>query len=200
MASQIDICNTALRHVGIRAGIGSLSEQSEEARVIRLVYDQVLERTLEKVDWGFARRRATLTLLETQPNIFWAFRYELPVDCAVPRQIQPFVRNPSNEDLIPWEIESATDPTKRTLLTDVASATLIYTRRDVPPGAYPQHFIHALAWVLADEIAMPLTAKAEVAQLASQGARLAVLEGGAMAMNKGQPDLPQDSEFVRARS
>lgn len=199
MASQVGICNTALGRIGARQRIGALTEQSEEARILRLVYDQVLELTLEQVNWGFARRRATLALVETDPNEEWKYRYALPSDCACPRNIQGYTRNPSIETLIRWQVEGADDPALKTIVTDQPDAILIYTRNDVPPGAYPQHFTHLLEWSLAAEIAMPLTAKAEVAQLAVSASNAARMMCGAMSANRGQPDNELDSEFVRAR-
>jgi len=199
MASQVDICNMALGRIGARQRIGSMNEQSEEARILKLVYPQILGLTLEQVDWGFARRRKALTLLETDPNDFWAFRYELPADCACPRNIQGFTRNPTIEELIPWEVEGEDDPAKRTIFSDMEEAVLQYTRNDVPTGSYPSHFVHALAWNLAVEIAMPLTGTTDVVSYAINAANAAVIQCGSMSANQRQPDDARESEFVRAR-
>lgn len=200
MASQVDICNTALSHCGVRQRIGSLTEASEEARLFKLVYQRVLERTLRQHKWEFATKRKALVLIEEDPNLEWKYRYAIPNDCVKAQAIELPGRNLPTEHLVRWKIESMPDdPNQRTILTDKADAILIYTRNDIPTGLYPEHFTMLLEWNLAAAVAMPLTMKVEVGQYTIVNSKEAKLEAAALDSNTGQPDDAPLSEFVRAR-
>lgn len=107
MASETDVCNLALAHVGTRSTIAALTEDSNEARACRRFYPQARDETLEAAWWSFARRTATLTLLKSAPgtpefqgvvsNVWndsypappWLYEYAYPSDCVRARYLIP---------------------------------------------------------------------------------------------------------------
>jgi hypothetical protein len=68
MASETDIYNLALAHVGTRSTIALPTEDSNEARACRRFYAQARDETLTAAWWTFARRTAVLTLLKSAPG------------------------------------------------------------------------------------------------------------------------------------
>lgn len=199
MASQVEICNIALLRIGIRDFIANITEQSQEARVLNLIYPEVLDLTLTQVDWAFARQRKAMTLLDTFTTGEWLYRYQLPANCAFARKIEGDARNLPNEALVKWQLESESDGTQKCLLTDRKDAVLVYTRRDLHTGMYPAHFRDLLEWNLAAEAATPLSAKTELIELAIKRQAIARSMCSEIDLNQGIPDDQLPSEFVRVR-
>jgi len=211
--SPVDICNIALSRVGVKSRIASLDERSEEARLCNLNYETVLESLLESSPWPFATTRADLVLFESAPNLDWGYRYYLPQDCVRAQYIDVGGRYPSPlvdpsmrsgfssiAMRVPFKIEATTDGQGKTLLTDQSPATLCYTTRAVPAGLYPAFFSKALSWALAAEIAFPLTAmKPELVDMIYRAYTMALASARSLALNEGQSDPEQDSEFVTSR-
>lgn len=164
-----------------------------------LFYERVLHRTLGQYPWYFATKRATLVLLETDPTTEWHYRYAVPSDMERPQYIEGGRRNQPTEELVKWQLEGSDDGSTRTLLTDQASPVLVYTSRSASTVIYPEYFTNLLAWNLASEIAMPLTAKADIGNMAMNAARIALLDARTSALREQQPDDALESEFVRAR-
>jgi hypothetical protein len=200
-ASVVDICNIALSRVGVKERINTLDApaRSEEQRLFMLFYERVLHRTLGQYPWYFATKRATLVLLETDPTTEWHYRYAVPSDMERPQYIEGGRRNQPTEELVKWQLEGSDDGSTRTLLTDQASPVLVYTSRSASTVIYPEYFTNLLAWNLASEIAMPLTAKADIGNMAMNAARIALLDARTSALREQQPDDALESEFVRAR-
>ena len=216
--TSTEICNMALSRLGIREKITSLDPAtSQEAVECALNYQTVVERTLCQYPWTFATKRKTLTLIESAPNKEWLYRYEYPADCVSPRYIEATARNVPVDLMIKWQVE-ATDadipglfypdpqiggqvhkPWRKSILTDEAAPVLVYTANTVPENLYPGHFVNLLAWNLAVELAMPLLSKPDVASMAMNAARVALLDARTNALNEGVHDNPLESEFIRAR-
>jgi len=199
VASQVNICNMALMRIGVRDRIASMTEGSEESRVLSEVYETILELVLTQVDWAFARQRKALTLLETMTGEEWTYRYQLPANCAFARKIEGDARNLPNEALVVWQLESQDDGLKKTIVTDRKDAVLIYTRNDLKPGMYPAHFRDHLQWMLAQEIARPLSVREEIIDMTMKAAMRSLSINGAIDLNQAQPDQNLPSEFERVR-
>jgi hypothetical protein len=196
-----NICNLALSRIGVRSRISSLSEGSEEANLFDLVYDFVLELTLEQSPWSFAQERRALLLLEEQDSTEeWTFKYQVPANCVRPLRIESAgARNVAQDQLVKWQLESDPDGNRKIILTDEEDAVLVYTRRDVIANLYPAHFVSTLAWNLAAEIVGAMPGKADMGEYAMKMARIAASEAGATNANIMVPDNQLDSEFVRVR-
>ena len=83
MATEVDICNTALSLLGCRADIASISpvEGGRFAEVCAREYPIARNLVLEAHDWSFACRRANLAVLRT--DLFgWQFGYVRPADAV----------------------------------------------------------------------------------------------------------------------
>ena len=88
MVAQIDIVNSALAELG-ESALSSMSEDSEGAIVAGTIYDQVYHDLLSKAPWRFASKKATLSLLVSEPLNEWESEYQLPADCLRVIRVYP---------------------------------------------------------------------------------------------------------------
>lgn len=93
--STTSICNQSLAAIGTRSTIVSLTEESPEAGIANLYYDQTVKELLRKYQWGWARRQKYMAVLRAaqgtplnptgtlpQPPLPWQYEYVYPSDCA----------------------------------------------------------------------------------------------------------------------
>lgn len=187
--SDIQICNQALGHVGSKAFIEDLTEESTEAAVFKLHFDTVRDQLLERHPWDFAERTAVLAEIEVErPN--WAHVFALPADCVkalfLGARNQPPAMRPSFRVLSDGTVS-------RVLCTNESSATLTYTARVKTPSAYDALFVEAFAWALAEKLAMPLTGKTDIAEYSRKMAALKLAEASAGSSNTGWEQEPESS-------
>jgi len=79
LASQVKIANMAL--VGLGADqILSLTEDSENARKVKAVFDLLRDEVLRKHPWNFAIDRRSLNLLAAAPAYEWANAFQIQGD------------------------------------------------------------------------------------------------------------------------
>ena len=86
MTISITTCNLALGELRA-APIVDIAEDSIEARECARYYPQCLRILLERHDWAFAYRRATLAELTNDRATEWGHAYVLPADCATPLRL-----------------------------------------------------------------------------------------------------------------
>ena len=168
MAADADIANMALGHLGTRATIQSLSENSTEAREINRWYTQVRDGLLRQLDWNFARVTLTLGLTGTAPTR-WTYSYAYPSDCLKFWRIDLGIT--TYYPPVPFEIGS--DGTNRFVWCDIDQAVGVYTQGVTDPNRFDPEFTMAFSVTLAAMVAYALTNKADLA---------ARLEGKAMAL------------------
>lgn len=197
--SEVQLCNLALGRVGISQEIASLSERSNEAVQCNRFYESTRDRVLSEAPWRFCTRRRTLADVGTPPD-GWAYRYRYPNDCLFARKIvDPANRSPASDQRIPFSIYEDVDSAALAIVTDEANAVLEYTFKVTNTMLYSPLFDSALAWALAAEIAGPLKADVKYIQNAEQHYQYQIAQAIAQSFNEGRDDLPQESEFIRAR-
>lgn len=204
--SEAGICNLALMRVGQTKTIDSLGDNTAEARACKLIYAQARDSLLALVPWPFAQRRASLVLVgEVEDDLglepTWEYAYALPGDCLQARGLFCGLRNPRPDERVAYAIEGhATHG--RLLLTDLEAtdddpAELTYTAKIEDVTLYPPHFVDALAWALAAELAGPLPVDERREQRARQGYELALQRAAAVALNEGDHD-PAPTDAITA--
>ena len=196
MASEVDICNLALSHIGASATISSLTEQSEEAFHCNLLYADARDALLRAYPWGFATRHLALSDVGDPPGN-WSYRYSYPNDCLFAREI---LQTTSGGDPIDFEIALGDAYNARVILTDQESATLIYTYKATNTLVFDSLFVIALAWRLASEIAMPLTRDEKRMQNAYQMYLSTLSEAKTFNANESQIDRNQEASWITGRS
>jgi len=172
MASDVDISNMALAHIGDIANIVSLTEQSVQAQTCKTLFPIARDTLLESHAWSFASARATLALL-TAVIPEWKYAYAKPVnalrvlaihannannDYSTPVVIDPY--NPTVPSLTTYGVYTTqpfimeVDANGNELIyTNQQNATARYTVRVTDTAKFSPMFTMALSWHLASLIA-----------------------------------------------
>lgn len=180
MASEVDICNLALGHLGDNATVASIDppEGSAQAEHCARFYPIARDALLEMHAWGFATRRAQLALL-TSAWPEWAFCYAIPSDALNLLGVLPpsasddysqsfgipnaygitsnYVPTTVSGTYVPqpYSAESLDDGTQ-VIYTDQEDAVLRYTARVTDTTKFSPLFVTTLSWHLASMLAGPV--------------------------------------------
>lgn len=200
--SEVAICNQALARVGSSEFINSLDEPTTEARACKVLYADARDAVLVAGPWPFATRRALLAEIAGSgvppyagTETGWAFRYALPADCLVAREVWAGERNP----LAPIPFATGYGSTGRVLLADVANAQLEYTAVVVTPAAFDPGFTDALAWRLAGDLALSLQARPDFEPLCRARYEAALSRALATAVGERQQEAPRTNRYLASR-
>lgn len=201
MPSKVGIANLTLSHLAISKEIANLeTENSEEARTIRRLYETAKDATLRDFPWPFATRQAVLALLEIEPTTEWGYSYRYPSNCLYIRRILSGIRNDSRQSRAPYKI--AQDDSGLIIYTDQQDAEIEYTVRADNPQLYTSDFIMAFSLYLAS-LAAPRLTGGDQFKLGDRALRLYRFEIGravSRAMNEEQVEEPVEAEYIRARA
>lgn len=195
--SPVKIGNMALSHIGASSSVESFTENSSEAKQLKLWYDFSRRQALEALDWNFARKRQVLASHSDDAPGTWLYRYQYPTDCLSIREIE----NPYGKgaDAVAFEIESSEDGGTKTILTDLSPATAIYTFDCTSTNLYSSMFIEALSYLLAHHISFSLNGKKDL-KLTMLETYVGVLRlASAQNANERVDEPPRDAEWIRDR-
>lgn len=173
MASEVDICNLALGHLGDNATVASLDppEGSAQAEHCARFYPIARDSLLELHTWNFATRRAQLAeLANTWPQ--WDHAYAKPADCLkVIAVISPDVLDDyttvsgTNTNGTPYTggvavpqpyVVEVNENLAQVILTDQEDAVLRYTAQVTDTTTFSPLFTMALTHYLASMLAGPI--------------------------------------------
>lgn len=183
MASEVDICNLALAHLGDRATVSSISppEGSAQAEHCARFYAIARDMVLEAHEWGFATKRANLALLTDAPPPGFQFVYQMPNDCRnIIDLIDPNAPTfyPINErcghwqddaftmPAVPYELEARSDGTM-VIYTSLENAIIRYVASITDTTKFSAQVVDTIAWLLAAYLAGPVIKGDVGAQMAS---------------------------------
>ena len=197
MTAIVDIYNMAVMEVGHSTAITDPNENTNAANLCRTFYPMCRDMVLESINWKFATKRVTLSLLPgKQTN--WEYAYAYPADgLFIQAIVRPGMRKPPKEHEVPFEIGNMDGA--RVILTDMPQAEAIYTVRVENPNLFTQLFTSALVYQLASKVAAPLTGKAEMAANARAGYQLMLGHAAAANLNEAADGPDPDCEFVAIR-
>lgn len=169
MASEVDIANLALSHLGDRATVSSLypAEGSPQAQHCATFYPIARDSLLESVSWTFATKRAALAQLTGEWSR-WSYCYALPNNCLRVQAVTAEgadLNNPT--DAAEFVVQTLADGTK-VIYTDQAEAWATYTERVEDTQRFTPTFVMALSYQLAAMVAGPLL-KGQVGAQMAQG-------------------------------
>jgi hypothetical protein len=158
MASEIDICNLSLSHLGETANISSIDppEGSSYAESLARFYPIARDITLQAFPWGFAMARDFLALLQSpgdEGNPYNVFVYAKPADCLEP--VAVLMQGAEDKDAQPFDTEANQAGTE-IIICDVPQAILKYTRIITDTTKFSPMMVDALAWLLASYMAGPI--------------------------------------------
>lgn len=155
MASEVDIANLALSHLGDSATVASLDppEGSAQAEHCARFYPIARNSLLELHNWKFATRRATLAQLAVDSGP-WAYAYALPADALKLLAVLPDGAEAvaESEDYEQEVVETGASA----ILTNCELATLRYIALVTDTTKFSPLFELALSWQLASFLAGPI--------------------------------------------
>lgn len=204
MASNTEIANLAISHLGIGKDIGNLdTTNSPEANAVRRFYATAQEEILRDWAWPFATKYVALGLVESNPSGVadeWDYSYRYPSDCLFIRKIASGARNDSRQGRANYIV--ARDTTGLLILSDMQDACIKYTVRETDESRYPPDFVMAFSYLLAFYAASRITAgdpfknQEKMIQFYFQS----LSKARANAANEEQVDENVDSEYIRGRT
>ena len=199
-ATDAELCNLALNHIGSLDFIDELDEEGAAAEVCNVIYATTRDAALERVWWPFATRRALPAAIDEDlvSRSGWGYAYALPDDCIAMRYIYPGTRAPTAQQRIPFVTENDAD-VGMVVLTDQEDAELVYTARIEEVPRFSPLFQEALAWSLAAKLALSISKDARKAMAMNQQFELAIARATASVFRQQREDLPPEAEHIRNR-
>lgn len=202
--AAIDIANMALGIIGVSDEIQDLDkESSKEAAACRRYYELSRAQVLRDFPWPRQRSSTLLVLVASQPNTQWASSYRLPGNIA--RILRLKVDNSPRLDTTSTRIPYALgrDATGGLLYTDVTSdlnPTLEFVYDETDPSQLTADVAAAISLLLATSIAACFGP--EAVKLGDRALKLyqwRLNEARATALTEDAPDLPGETDMIRAR-
>lgn len=165
MASEVEICNLALAHLGDDATVAAIDppEGSPQAEHCARFYPIARDALLEMHPWNFATRRVELAALAV-PTWSWEYAYAYPSSCIKVLAVLPY-QSGSDDETQPYETETAADGSL-IILTNTPQATCRFSVRVTDTNRFPPLVVDALARLLASYLGGPVV-KGEAGRKAS---------------------------------
>ena len=212
MADITTWANTTLGRLGISKTIGSLSENSVEAKPLARAYAQVRQEVLRAFPWGFALWAEALAEVADQTFPGWTYVYQYPSGCLNMRAVsdESGIRNARNLALCddwsavrrlrqPWQKALKSDGASQVLLTDVGTAWGFYTRDVTNVGVWDIDFGSVFSWRWGMEAGPALQAKRDMIDSCEQRYLLWLSQAAANAMNEQKDDAQAEPESIACR-
>lgn len=200
MASETEICNLSLGHLGHTSFIGNLeTEKSNEANICRVFYPKARDEALKDFPHSFSTKFASLALVSANPTTEWAYAYQYPTDCLHFRRILSGIRNDTRQSRVPYRIVHG--ESKKLIYTDMENVVAEYSMKVTETERYPVDFIMTLSFLLAFYIAPGLTS-GDPFKLGDRALKLYEMERiktNAANENEQQAEEEPQSEFERVR-
>lgn len=188
MASEVDICNIALSHLGDSATVASIDppEGSAQAEHCARFYPIARDALLEAHTWAFATKRVVLAeLVNTWSQ--WKYAYARPSDCAKAIAVLAKDAAADYQTCTQWPYPTApmevgamfsvdspqpfaceiNDTGAQVVYTNQEDAMLRYVARVTDTTRFSYTFTMALTWSLASMLAGPII-KGEVGRTEAQ--------------------------------
>jgi hypothetical protein len=157
-----DIANRALIKLGEEGNLTSLSTSgtTKGERVMATLYGDIRDAVLRMFPWGFAKRRATLSVAADAPVWGYTGAFLLPSDCLRVLEVDGFDESDS------WRIEglavtstttSAVTMTPSIMLVGTADIDVVYIAQITDVTKFDQWFIEAFSAWLAHEACEAIT-------------------------------------------
>lgn len=164
MASDVQICNMALSHIGSEARVSSISppDGSVEAGHCATFYHLARTELLEPGSWAFSLKRASLAQV-TNPSTVWAYAYAKPAGCLrALRVLRPSIAitvftqdlalepHTDDRDSAPFEIEG------EVILCNEPDAVLVFVQDVTDSTKFPASFTSTFSYLLGSYLSGPI--------------------------------------------
>lgn len=184
--SKVQICQRALAELKAQ-NIDSLTENTEEARLCALLYDEAVETLLELHRWDFSIEKAVLAQSTSTPVFEYTYYYQLPVDPYCVRVLEAY--NQDGYELDDWKVEG------RLLGCNEDYVQIRYIKRIDNIVETSPTFRETLVFWLAHKLAYSLTGSASMEQLMLSKYRMAMRKAIIMDSTQGAPYKETDDDY-----
>lgn len=189
MASEVEIANLALSHLGDSATVSSLSPPEGSAQAERCARFYPLARDVmqEEFVWTFCTRRKLLALVANWSSGKWAYAYAVPSEMLHPISVSHPDASSDQVDVLglrpgaPFQLEG-TDTGQVVILTNQPDAELRYTVRVRDTTKFSAQFVEALSWRLASMLAGPILKGEAGIKMTQSCLQIAISLGGEAAV------------------
>lgn len=181
MASDVDLANMALGHLGSEPVVTSLNppDGTVEAGYVKRYLAIARQQALEMCTFAWTKKRAILAEVDN-PSDVWTYAYARPADCLIPLRVLqvtqvrqttwPFSPIVNEDDVriftergsAEFEIEGTS------ILTHEPEAVLLYKRDITDLTKTSSTFVGALSYLLASYLAGPIIKGSEGANTAQK--------------------------------
>jgi len=151
MASDVDICNSALNMIGA-SNIISLTEDSRAARVCNQRYEFVRDAVFRSHPWNCLIKRTSLAADSDTPAFEFSYQHTLPTNPYCLRVLRP-----QDPDTV-FKIEG------RKVMSNTTPFKMIYVARVTDANEYDQLLIETISARLAADISYALVNSAALSQ------------------------------------
>ena len=176
--SDVEICNLALLACGA-TGIDTLDDDTQEAKICKLIYKSSRDNFIRKHNWNFATKTLSLTL-SVETTIGYASTFQLPDDYL------KFVQ------LIGTQYKTKIVGDK--LATNATSVSIEYIARIENVTLYPADFVEAFSLAMAMKMIYKFNQSINAKQSLQTDAKNALREARTADGQEGtMPDMMQDT-------
>lgn len=189
MASKVQICNMALARLGGET-ITSLTDNTREAKLCNLFYDEVARRVMKAGSWTSTITRVALVQTANTPAFEYSYEYQLPVD---PECLKVLAINETESGSVPHRIE------KDKLLIDDSTVKIRYIAYLEDVADYDVYLQECVEVLLAYYLCLPLTGDKALAKLLKEEYMMCVAENLALNTQQGSKDYIQSNYLIEDR-
>lgn len=183
--SKLEICNTALLHLG-QQRITSISDTSERGITVVNIYESSKRNLLSSHPWNFAKKRMELSKTGNTPEMTYSYEYPIPSDCL---RILRF----SSEEVYSYSVENGM------VLTDDPDLRIVYIFDQTDTSKFSPQFDEALALSIALKVTFKFnTSSSHIQVLKSLYDEQLALARSADAQEGTSPGL-NPNEFLLSR-
>jgi hypothetical protein len=184
MPSKTDLCSSALVLIGDKP-IGDLYGTDRRSIVANQLYKRVKQAELAKFRWGFARKKAQLSLLAEEPiDSEWRSIYQLPTDLITLIKINPSVDYQIIGDKLYCNLSQA------------LYAEYIY---DIDETLFPPHFSRVMEYALAKDFSNAITDNNTTRQMMAEEYIIQSRMARAMDSQQHPQKSFRDQPFIKVR-
>lgn len=190
--SKVGVANRALDHIG-KDRIASLTENSTAARKVNEVFDSVLVSVLERAPWTFGRTIRVLAEVTNDWPERWAYKYDRPGDMVKFIRLIPPVDDPEGQDPLPVGHRVGA------IYANEPSAKAEYIPEITETASLPQYFLDAFAFLLARDLAMPMTRKQSLWDALDQRYEFQLSRASEIDAAQEQSTYTRGNDYIQAR-
>lgn len=196
---KTDICNIALRRIGVRPVNNVESDPDNAAVEMKAQWANAVLNVLREAEWNFAKKIQPLALLADEQILGWRFLYRYPADCAMFWKVESPVSSYVHEFEHKWEAMISPETNTPVIATNVEGAYGRYTAQVEDVTRWDPNFVDCLAWRLAYEACPRLSSDSQQLQVCARGYAMSLSHAMTMNRVERKNDHEQFGFFINVR-